>query len=1624
MNSYIDVKQAGIEQVKRWLCERLSPAKAIQPSRLADQYYAESIALELAEDPVEDLYGALLCLWNSIQVRKPATPLIRAYNPSHEDHGWNSTHTVIEILTDDMPFLVASVNMELMRLDLNIHKITHPVLQVRRSQTGKLQQILDLDESTDEQTGTDLGVISEALMRIEIDHQADPASRQQIVDALVDVITDVRRTVEDWPKMLAVLDQAIEHSSNQQLPLSQTEQDESLAFLRWLKQDNFLFLGYRYYQLEHNNQDVLLRIQPGSGLGTFRDEVRQVKAEAVLTEPLARMAVEPQLLVLTKSTSLSTVQRSAHLDYLGIKHFNDQGDVIGEWRFFGLYSSLAYSTAIEQVPLLRRKVAALWSNSRLTLTSHRGKALRHIINHYPRDEILQASQTQLQSSIFGILECQERRRLRVFVRPDSYGRFFTALVYVPRDRYNTELRLKMQQILQQEFDGHSVEFNVQLSDHLLAQIQFTVHSHKVLELEWDTASIEALMTAAMLSWNDQLQLSLSEQQGEAQANELFRRYRPAFSAAYQEDVSAGGAMADIKRLEGLDESNSLATYLYRPIADFECLHFRALGRGALMALSDVLPILEHMGVQVISASPYIIKPLDAEPCWVLDFRIAPQAGVNPDDPQVRQQFQDCFIRVYRGELENDGFNALVIAAGLDWRQVVLLRALCKYLVQLGLPFSPGYMQETLIQNTAISCLLVELFQNRFDPTQQSPQQSPRQPQRQAREPVLLQQLENDLDEVSNLDQDRILRHFLSLVQAMLRTNYYQTDSDGAAKGYLSFKFSPEQIPAAPQPRPMYEIFVYSPWVEGVHMRGGKVARGGLRWSDRKEDFRTEVLGLVKAQMVKNAVIVPVGAKGGFVAKQLPVEADREAVQAEVIRSYRTLIQGLLDITDNLVAGELTAPPQVVRHDDDDPYLVVAADKGTATFSDIANDISADYRFWLGDAFASGGSQGYDHKKMGITARGGWESVKRLFRERGLDTQSTDFSVVGIGDMGGDVFGNGMLLSEHIRLVAAFNHQHIFIDPTPDAASSYVERKRLFELPRSSWSDYDDTRISQGGGIFKRSAKSIQLTPEIRQLLNISAIRLTPTELIQAILKAPVDLLWNGGIGTYIKASTEIHQQVGDRANDALRIDATQLQALVVGEGGNLGLTQQARIELSERGHLINTDAVDNSGGVDSSDHEVNIKILIDAVVANGDLTLKHRNRLLASMTDEVARLVLKHNRLQSHILSLSVHQASQLVNDHRHLVTTLEQEGRLKRSLDNLPDDAGFKELAKNGRGLTRPEISVLLSYSKLRLFDLLMKDRAADDPYLARVLPEYFPQPLRERFGAELNNHPLRAEIICTQLTNLVGNRVGETFCHYIQHEANSSMLEVIRAYAVANEVLGIEALWLQLDELAFSVDEATQRQLYIGIQDVLEKATLWLLNQHPGEQQVEALIRRYQPGLEALQEQLPELLDDSGRQRWQSQLEQHVAAGIDEELARSLVGLDYLYPGLDVIRVAVEQEQRADQAAEAFFALDTLLQQPWLRQQVSLLPETDLWQRKARAALTNELNHLLSAATGRLLASTASDMALPQRLERWQKQNEIPLRRCQKTLSEIRASSELNLAMLSVAVREMNALTLPHSM
>ena len=1596
MNSFKDLRKLTIDHMKTLLSDRMPQAESERVVRLAQYYFEGSSSRDLAHTSIDDCYGALLCLWQFIQSRPANKALVHAYNPEPEEHHWHSTHSVIEVLVDDMPFLVASILMELDRQEVQVHNLNHPVIKVQRDEKG---QLISLGEAKAHSP--------EALMRIEVDRQPDDTELHNIVAGIKRVIDDVRGVVSDWEKMQAQLSEAISWCRDNPMPVSKEELDETLAFLNWLKKDNFLFIGFRYYELSHSGNSSKFFIHQESGLGTFREHHRQSSDKQELSAYLAARTQEPDLLVITKSITRSTIQRPAHLDYLGIKRFNEKGIVIGEWRFFGLFSSAAYNEPLYQVPLIRKKVARLLEASDVPANSHRGKSLQHVIHAYPRDELLQASYEQLNDSIMGILGCQERRRLRIFLRPDTYDRFVSVLVYVPRDHFNTELRLKMQQILLDELGGNSIDFNVQLSENPLAQLQFTVHCQNANELDIDIEALEATITEKMLTWQDYLKQALLESSGEAIGTRLAKRYGRAFPAAYREDVHPRQAVADIERLQQLNPEQPVSTCLYRPVSDYSLWHFRVTGQGDLLALSEVLPILEHMGVKVHSARPYAIRPDATSKAWVQDFSIAPGSHLNLDDTWLREQFQEVFVRTWQGELESDGFNGLVVTAGLQWQQIILLRALAKYLLQLQVPFSQSYMQQVLNTNPDIVKELVQLFEVRFRP-------SLRHDRVQAAE-AIIEKIHALLDEVVNLDEDRILRHFLSVICAMQRTNAYQLDDNDQPKSYLSFKLKPEDIPAAPLPRPMFEIFVYSPQVEGVHMRGGKIARGGLRWSDRREDFRTEILGLVKAQMVKNAIIVPHGAKGGFIPKQLPTGGSRDEILAEGISSYKTFISGLLDITDNLHKGEVQPPEQVIRHDEDDPYLVVAADKGTAAFSDIANEVSAQYNFWLGDAFASGGSQGYDHKKMGITARGAWESVKRVFKEKGVDTQQEAFTVVGIGDMAGDVFGNGMLLSEHIRLVAAFNHMHIFIDPTPDAASSFAERQRLFNLPRSSWEDYDQSLISAGGGIYSRQAKQIRLSAEAKKALGLEKSAMAPSELIQAILKAPVDLLWNGGIGTYVKATDETHMDVGDRANDGVRIDATELRTAVVGEGGNLGLTQKARVEFARHGGLINTDAVDNSGGVDSSDHEVNIKILLNELVAAGDMTVKQRNKLLADMTEEVASLVLRHNYLQSQRLSLSLFQSSSLINDHRYLIRKYEEEGRLSRELECLPSEPELKARSKVSEGLSRPEISVLLSHSKLKLFEALVADRVDQDAYLAKGLLDYFPTPLREQFAQPISQHPLKAEILATHLANHVGNSMGATFIEYLQLETRSSELDCVRAFMATKAIFGVEAIWDQIEQLGHSVSDDVQRKELIRIQRHMEKACIWLLRNHSGGLDIQALISTYKPSVDTISKHMVELLGNEDKHFLETRADSLEAAGMPRALAESCAGMRYKYFVLFMVGITKASQQSVEDIARIYFQLEEKLSLPWFREQIRQLPTGDLWQRKAQLSLRDQLDRTLTDNCSVVVTDQGNKIS-EDRLAQWLLDHESSLDRWNSTVTDIQAASEQNLAMLSVAVQELS--------
>jgi glutamate dehydrogenase len=1597
-----DIEGALIESVCSRIRERLDPDAAPQAEEFVRQYYRRVPPEDLAQLEPLDLYGAALAHWSFARQRDPGTPNVRVYNPEFEQHGWRSGHTVVELVSDDMPFLVDSATMELSGQGAGIHLPIHPVMRVRRDRDGELASVLAPDAPDEE------GTQAESFIHVEIDRQSGTAELERLRERLLGVLRQVAAAVEDWPAMRdRAADLIAELREQPPPPLDRDECEEAAALLSWMDDGHFTFLGFREYELVTQGGADRLRPVAGSGRGILRESPGAKRSSgSTLTTRAGALAREPHPLVLTKANSRSTVHRPAYLDYVGVKRFGPDGDVVGERRFLGLYTTAAYRANAGEIPVLRRKVEAVVARAAFQPGSHAEKALVEILDTYPRDELFQIPDDELFELAMGILALGERQRVRLFIRRDAYERFVSCLVFLPRDRFHTRNRERIQEILAEAFDAETVDFELRLSESVLVRIHFTVRVRPGRLPAYDAAEIEARIVEATGAWTDELQEALLDEAGEEQGTALYRRYGDAFPIGYQEDWLARSAVADIRRIERLAEDEQLAVSLYRPLeAPAGSLRCKLYRRGEPATLSELLPMFESMGLQVRDERPYEIAPSDGPPTWIYDFGVEYAADGALDVDEVRERFQHTFVRVWTGEVERDGFNGLVLRAGLEWRDVTVLRAIARYLRQARTAFSDRYMEQALIAHPRVTAALVELFRARFDPRRdRSPEAAD----------AIAREIEEAIDAIESLDEDRILRNFLAVVRAMLRTNHFQPGA-GGPKPYLSFKLDPTRVPLLPAPRPRFEIFVHSPRVEGVHLRGGAVARGGLRWSDRREDFRTEVLGLMKAQMVKNALIVPFGAKGGFVVKRPP--PDREALADEVVACYRTFISGLLDLTDTVRDGRVTAPPDVVRHDGDDPYLVVAADKGTATFSDIANGIAQEYGFWLGDAFASGGSVGYDHKAMGITARSAWESVKRHFRELGSDTQNEDFTVVGVGDMSGDVFGNGMLLSPHIKLVGAFDHRHVFLDPDPDPAASCAERRRLFELPRSSWADYDRSLISEGGGVWPRSAKSITVSGAAQTALGIQVDRLTPSELIRALLRAPVDLLWNGGIGTYVKATAENNADAGDKANDAVRVDAGQLRCRVVGEGGNLGFTQRGRVEYALGGGRINTDAIDNAGGVNCSDHEVNIKILLDAVVVDGDLTGKQRNRLLADMTEAVAERVLRGSYLQTQALSLALAQAPSMLDVHDRMMRSLEQTGRLDRDLEALPDAEAIDERRS---GLTQPELAVLLAYSKITLYAALLDSDLPEDPALTADLAGYFPAPLPERFVDRLPRHRLRREIVATRVTNSIVDRAGITFIFRLQEDTGAAPADIARAYAVARDVFDMRGFWADVEALDLAVPANTQITMLLEARRLVERATRWLLRSRPRPLEIGAEIERFADGAAAVAEALPGVLVTNEREELEARVARLVDDDVPAELADRVASLGDLFAALDIVGVASATERSIGEVASLHFHIGGRLHLHWLRDRIATLPRENRWQAMARAALRDDLFSLHAELTADVLRSRgAGEPADAEaRLGGWIDANRPLVERCLAILSDIRAGGNYDLTTLPVALRELRNL------
>jgi glutamate dehydrogenase len=1531
--------------------------------------------------------------WASVRVNgTQGQALVRAWTPDL----LGVSYSVVEIVTDDMPFLVDSVTSELTQEGRAIQLVAHPLFAVTRDAAHRLTAVHELDV-----TEITKGMTAESWMRIHIERDFISDDLDQVVAGVARVLADVRKSVNDWSAMRT---KAIEVSGDlRRMPpagIDPVDLEESIALLEWLTQDSFTFIGYREYDLVEQGGEDALRPVTGTGLGVLRERSEESVSEsfAILPPAVRAKSREKTVLVLSKANSRSTVHRPAYLDYIGVKKFDAQGNVVGERRFLGLFSARAYSDSVTDIPVLRAKYLQVARNLDYLAGSHNAKDLETFLDTYPRDELFQIDVDHLTQIAKSVLQLQERRQTKLYIRLDPYERFVSALVYFPRDRYTTALRLRLEMILREAFGGIHVDYTARVTESVLARLHYVIHMPSGAEiLRPDFVDLEDRLTIATRSWMDEYQtLTLA-----AGSSDLIPIYADAFPESFKEDFDPSIGVSDSQTIEKL-EPGELALDLYAPIVtDSRELRFKVMQVGPAMPLTKILPILERLGVDVLDEHPYEICRKDRASAWILDFGLVLPKGEIYCADTLFARFESAFEEAWHGRIASDSFNSLVTRAGLTWQDARLIRALARYMRQIGSTFGQGYIETVILENADITRLLIEFFRVRFDPAFAGDRESESDTAR--------EQFEGALALVPSLDHDRILRLFWSLIEATMRTNYY------AGAQTLAFKFVPKMIADIPLPKPAHEIWVYSPRVEGVHLRFGVVARGGLRWSDRREDFRTEILGLVKAQEVKNAVIVPVGAKGGFFAKRLPDPSiDREAWMQEGIGSYQDFIRALLSVTDNIVDAEIVPPIDVVRHDPDDPYLVVAADKGTASFSDTANAIAVEENFWLGDAFASGGSAGFDHKAMAITARGAWESVKRHFFEMEIDTQREDFTVVGIGDMSGDVFGNGMLLSGHIRLVAAFDHRHIFIDPNPDAALSFVERKRLASLPRSSWADYSTELISTGGGVFPRSAKTVVLTQEIKDVLGFDpqSQTCTPDQLINAILKAPVQLLWNGGIGTYVKASTQTNVDVGDKANDTIRVNGGELRVQVVGEGGNLGMTQLGRVEAARGGVRLNTDAIDNSAGVDTSDHEVNLKILLAPLVANGSLTLEKRDELLHGMTDSVADLVLADNIKQNVVLSNARAGAVRLITVHQRMIRDLERKELLNRALEYLPDDSEFDVRRLAGEGLTSPELAVLLAYAKIEVTKDLNAASLGNNSWCDQIVVDYFPQEMQDQYRGEITSHSLRSQIASTVMANELINIGGVTFVFRAVEETGANTVEVVKAAFAAMEVFGIRRLWHWINTLSENVPASARTALHLEVRRLLDRSTRWFLQNRGSGIEIDTEIAAFGTSVAQYSQGVPQALQGQESERFERLSQRFVDAGAPKDLAdRAASGLD-VFSLLDITELARSLDADMADVIGLYFTLSEHFDVDRLLVRISGLPRGDRWTSLARQALRSDLYSVIAELTGRVYsASEGTDPA--QRIAQWEKQRTEGVARTRATLDEILHVEEVDLATLSVGLR-----------
>ena len=1563
--------------------------------------------------PVDDIAGwtatelaevaGSMCDW--AEARKAGEHKVKAFTPDHKRDGWHIPHTVLQVVNDDMPFIVDSIAAELAAQNLTIDVLFHPILNAARSKAGKLEDVRD-DKAE--------GYVTESYVYIELEQMLSPESADKLAARLSDVLDDVRAATRDWKGLMVRMDSVVrELETSPGASYAADESQEAQDFLKYLENNNFTFLGYSEFKFSGANGKMQSDAVKGSALGVLKNHKANCFGQGAGSPEVEALSQSKSPVMISKLIDqYSTVHRHVPLDAISVSVFDKKGKLTGMHLFVGLFTSSTYSCRTGEVPIVRRKVHAIIHRSGFPSGTHDRTALEHILEKMPRDELFQVSEDELYATSLGILRLQAKHRIALFTHADPMQQYMSCLVYVPRDRYDTKFRMGAEAILEKALGGKSTNFFTSLDDSPLARVLFTIHFEGQSRKRFDQAEAERQLIEIGREWDERLKQELIATHGKKQGIELSHVYGKAFSSAYHESIDIKNALHDVHRLEGLLRSeDKICVEFYRLHGEADnSARLKVYHKQTPVSLSDILPVLENMGLKCLSEMPYEVHPhgSDVKAVWIHDFELKGSEPIKID--VVKANFEDAFLQVWKGRAENDGINQLVLRANLTWREAIVLRTYNRFMRQERFPFSMAYIEQVLGMYPQIARELVNLFIERNDPALKTPPEK-RGKETSARIAELLQA-------VQKLDHDRILRGFKTLIENTLRTNFFQTHADGTYKSVLAIKLDSKNIPDLPLPRPHVEIFVYSTRVEAVHLRGGEIARGGIRWSDRHDDFRTEILGLLKSQMVKNTVIVPVGAKGGFVVKQPPKTGGREAYQAEGVECYKIFIKALLDLTDNNVKGKIVRPKQMVCHDGIDPYLVVAADKGTATFSDTANSLSLKRDFWLQDAFASGGSAGYDHKVMGITAKGGWESVKRHFREIGKDIQTQPFTLVGVGDMAGDVFGNGMLLSTQMQLLAAFNHIHIFCDPTPNIAESFAERERLFKA-RGGWDAYDKSKLSPGGMIYERSAKSLKLTPQIKKCFGITQDSVTPDELMKIILKADVELIWFGGIGTFVKSSKQSNADADDKSNDASRVDATDIRAKVIGEGANLGLTQLARVEYARHGGRINTDFIDNSAGVDCSDHEVNIKILFSDIIGKGKMTIPQRDKILTQMTNEVAALVLRDNYQQTQALSFLQFKAKENLGLHAEFIRDLEKAGLIKRQLEGLPDDESFARLARDGKGLTRPELSILLAYAKMTLFTEIMATGIPDDPAMEAMLFDYFPKALH-KYETEIKNHKLRRGIIATQIVNVLVNRMGPVFVQSRIHKTGASSEEVVRAFMIVVEAFRVNDILQSVEALDNKVPFLVQMTALFEVSQVVKRAVTWFLRFGGGRLNVNEGIAAFKPGVETLRKEIENIIPETVRDRLRKAEAKFSEKGMPDKIAEDITVMSLLSSANDIITMAEKTKGDIRAIASAYFLTGEKLGLDWLRYQASRLVPQNSWQARVISGLTDDFYSQQAALTAAILRSAKKSSKGDQAklVDEWFASRQEMIDKITQLISDLKHEHAVELEMLTLVSQRIGQL------